>query len=76
MHNYFGYFALTAIADSYMYVKNKSAQKALKLKFCHDYICISITYLNLGPPLFVKKETLFSKPTVLLRTSKIVMFDY
>ena len=64
------------MVDLYTYVKNKSAQKALKLKFCYDYECISITYLNLGPPLLVKKETLFSKPTVLLRTSKIVMFDY
>ena len=65
------------MVDPYTYIKNKSAQKALKLKFCYYYACISITYLNLGPPLLLQKEdTLFSKPTVLLRASKIVMFDY
>ena len=54
-----------AMVDPYTYVNNnnKSAQKALKLKFCYDYACISITYLNLGPPLLVKKETLFSNQT-------------
>ena len=54
------------MVDPYKNLKNKSAQKNLKLKFCYDYACISITYLNLGPPLLVKKETLFSKPTILL----------
>ena len=60
IHNCLGYLALTAIVDPYTYVKNKSAQKALKLKFCYDYTCISITYLKLGPPLLVKTRTLFS----------------
>ena len=59
-----------------MLVKNKSAQKALKLKFCYDYTCKSITYLELGPPLLVKKETLFSKLTFLFQASKIVKVDY